>query len=244
MKKSLAIRKLFSSIMATVVLLYFMAKSQSPKIIFIPFLISGVSMVGKSIAQILDKRKLERIFGKIFVFGFLLFFIGFLTFAGYISIRDKNYNLLVLLILFGIVGAFLIKNRLLNNKREKSGEVFFIFAFISSTVLVIIALLVGIFLFALGIKEGNAGVLLGAMLFIFGSFAFVLGAFTLKGCFDKVRIDVFGLYAGATIAIIGIGFLALMCKEPISSHGLWIIIPLLMSVAGLFQIVKCIKNRK
>lgn len=244
MKKSLATRNLISSIMVTVTLLYFMAKSPSPKIIFIPFLICGVSMVGRSIAQILDKKKLEFIFGKIFVCGFLIFSIGFLVFAGYVSIRDKNYSLLVLLIPFGIVGTLLIKNRLLNIKREKSGESFFSFVLIISTLLVVIALLAGIFLFVLGIKDGDAGLLLGGVIFTFGSFAFVLGAFTLKGCFDKVRIDVFGVYAGTVIAVIGIGFSVLMCKEPKSSYGLWIIIPILMTVVGILQIVKCIRNRK
>lgn len=117
MKKSLTARKLISAIMVTIMLLCFMGKSQSSKIIFIPFLISSISMVGKSIAQILDKKKLELIFGKIFVFGFLLFFIGFLALAGYISIRDKNYSLLVLVIPFCIAGIFFIKNRLLHKKR-------------------------------------------------------------------------------------------------------------------------------
>lgn len=244
MKQSLAVRKLISSIMVTIVLLYFMTKSTSPKIIFIPFLICGVAMVGKCLAQILDKKKLEFIFGKIFVFGFVLFWIGFLLFAAYTSIKDKNYSLLMLLIPFGIAGIFLIKNRLLNKKQEKNGENFFTFAFVVSTLLVIIALLAGIFLTILGIKERNAGLLLGGVLFTFGSFTFVLGAFTLKGCFDKARIDVFGLYAGAVVAVIGIGFFAFMCKEPISSYGFWIIIPLLMTVVGIFQIVKCIRNRK
>lgn len=244
MKKSLVIRKLISSIMVTVALLSFMAKSLSPKIIFIPFLVCGVSMVGKSIAQILDKKKLEFIFGKTFVFGFLLFWIGFLLFAIYTSIKDRNYSLLVLLIPFVIAGIFLTKNRLLNQKREKSGAEFFTFAFIISVVLVMIALLVGIFLFILGIKEGNAGLLLGGVIFTFGSLTFVLGALTLKGCFDKVGVDVFGLYAGAVVAVFGIGIFVVMRKEPISSYGLWIIIPFLMAVVGIFQIVKCIRNRK
>ena len=72
----------------------------------------------------------------------------------------------------------------------------------------------------------------------------MLAALTLKGCFDKVKMDVLGLYAGAVIALIGIGFLLLMCKEPANSYGLWIIIPILMVVVGVFQVIKCIRNRK
>lgn len=245
MKKSLAVKKLISAIMATIMLLYFMEKSPSPKIIFIPFLIGGVSMVGKSIAQILEKKKLEFAFGKIFVFGFLLFFMGFLTFAGYISIRDKNYILLVHMIPFCIAGIFLIKNSLFSKKREKNVESFFTFAVAMSTILVVIAFLAGIFLFILGIKDANVGLLLGGVMFTFGSFTFVLAALTLKGCFDKASMDVLGLYAGAVTAVVGIGFFILMCKELLNSHGLWIwiSIPILMIVVGIYQVIKCIRNK-
>lgn len=244
MKRSLATKNLITSLFATVLLLYFMIKSPSPKIIFIPFLICSLSMMGKSIARILNNEKMEFIFGKIFTLGFFVFFIGFLIFAGYTSIRDKNYSLLVFSIPFWLVVIFLIRKRFLNKNREKDGESFFTFAFIVSALLVVIALLAGIFLLVYGIKEANFGLILGGIIFTFGSLAFVLGALTLKGCFDKVKIDVLGLYAGAVIAVIGTGFLLLMCKEPASSYGLWIIIPILMTVVGVFQVIKCIRNRK
>lgn len=249
MKKSLAMRKLITSILVTVTLLYFMAKSQSPKIIFIPFLICGLSMAGKSIGQILDKKKLELIFGKIFVFGFLLFFIGFLAFAGYTSIRDKNYSLLVFLIPFCIVGIFLIKNKLLNKKQKKSEESFFKFAFITSFLLVVIAFLTGIFLLVQGIKDGDYRLIFGGVIFTFGSIAFVLAGLTIKGCFDNLKIDVLGLYAGIVIAVIGLGFFLLKYREfyslieMITSVGWWIVIPIMMMLVGIFQVVKCLKNR-
>lgn len=249
MKKSLATRNLMSSIMVTMALLYFMVKSPSPKIIFVSFLICGISMAGKSIAQILNKKKLELIFGKLFILGFLLFFIGFLVVAGYISIRDKNYSLLMFSIPFWLVGIFLIKNKLLNKKQKKSGESFFTFAFIISTLLVVIALLTGIFFLVSGIKEADYGLIFGGVIFTSGSLAFVLAGLTIKGCFDKVKIDVLGLYAGVVIAVIGLGFLLLKYRESYSliemvkSFGLWIVIPIMMTVVGIFQIVKCLKNK-
>lgn len=94
----------------------------------------------------------------------------------------------------------MIKNRLLHKKHEKNGESFFTFAFAVSTLLVAAAFLAGIFLFILGIKDENARLLLGGGIFTFGSVTFVLAALTMKGCFDKMRIDVLGLYAGAVIA--------------------------------------------
>lgn len=71
MKRGLFTKNLISSIMVTVLLLYFMTKSASPKIIFVPFLICSLSMAGKSIARILDKKRLEIVCSKMFVLGFL-----------------------------------------------------------------------------------------------------------------------------------------------------------------------------
>ncbi len=249
MKKSLATRKLITSIMVTVTLVYFMAKSPSPKIIFVPFLICGIAMIGKCIAQILNKEKLAFIFGKIFVLGFFMFFIGFLAVAGYTSIRDKNYSRLLFLIPFCIIGTFMIKKKLLNKEQKKNGESFFTFAFIISALLIVIAFLAGIFFLITGIKEGNYGLIFGGVIFTSGSLAFVLAGLTIKGCFDKVKIDVLGLYAGVDIAVIGLGFLLLKYRESYSliemvkSFGLWIVIPIMMTAAGVFQIVKCLKNK-
>ena len=180
----------------------------------------------------------------LFVFGFLVFFIGFLVFSGYASIRDENYSLLIFLIPFWLVGIFLIKNKLLNKKGKRNSESFFTFAFIISSLLVVMALIAGIFLLILGIKNADYGLILGGVIFTFGSLTFVLAALTMKGCFDKAKVDVLGLYAGAVIAIIGIGFILLMSKEPIYSFGLWIIIPILMAVVGIYQVIKCIRNKK
>ena len=250
MKNNLSTRNLISSIVSTVLLLCFMAKSSSPKIIFVPFLICSLSMAGKSIARILNKKKMEFLFGKLFVLGFLLFFIGFLVVACFVSIRDKNYSLLVFLIPFWLVGIYLIKKRLFGKKRKNNAESVFTFAIIISTLFVVIALLVGIFLLVLGIKDADLGLILGGVIFTFGSFAFVLAALTIKGCFDKVKIDVLGLYAGIAIAVIGIGFILLKFRESYSlvetirSFGLWIIIPILMTAVGVYQVIKCIRNKK
>ena len=107
-----------------------------------------------------------------------------------------------------------------------------------------------IFLLVLGIKDADLGLILGGVIFTFGSFAFVLAALTIKGCFDKVKIDVLGLYAGIAIAVIGIGFILLKFRESYSlveivrSFGLWIIIPILMIAVGVYQVIKCIRNKK
>ena len=62
----------------------------------------------------------------------------------------------------------------------------------------------------------------------------------MKGCFDKCKIDVLGLYVGIFFVAIGSGIIAIIYQQ---QFGLWIIIPVLMIVAGALQIVKCIKNK-
>ena len=71
----------------------------------------------------------------------------------------------------------------------------------------------------------------------------------MQGCFDKIKIDVLGLYMGIVIVVIGVGFLVLKYVESYSlietvkAFGLWMIIPILMILAGVLQIIKCVRNR-
>ena len=160
-----------------------MIKSPSPKIIFIPFLICSLSMVGKSIARIMNKEKMEFIFGKMFTLGFLLFFIGFLIFAGYVSIRDKNYSLLIFSIPFWLIGIFLIRKRFLNKNGEKDSKSIFPFAFIVSALLVAIALLAGVFLLVFGIKEANFGLILGGNNFYLRIIGVCVGSINIERLF-------------------------------------------------------------
>jgi len=59
-----------------------------------------------------------------------------------------------------------------------------------------------------------------------------------------------GMYIGVLFVVIGIGTIALEFRESYSiaatirTFGLWILVPVLMTVVGVHQIVKCVKNRK
>lgn len=81
--------------------------------------------------------------------------------------------------------------------------------------------------------------------FILGSFTFILGALSLHGCFDKFKFDIMGIYIGFVLLLVGIGIIwfqngtTFSFMETIKSFGLWILIPLVFIVIGLFQIVKC-----
>ena len=242
MKRKSPIGNLTASVCATGILLYVMGRTTSPKIILLPFLICALSLAGKSIAQMLRKEKLAVVFHKCFVAGFLLFWIGFLAVAGYITIRDRNYSMLIFLVPFWLIGCYLIKNKLLGKKSKKNVEPFR-FAHVISAILVSLALLSGVVLLILGIHRSQLGLAFMGMFFLCGGGAFVLGTLTIRGVFDKAKIDVLGLYMGIVFAVLGIGFTAMLYQLS-DAPGLWILIPLLMTAAGAVQIVKCMKNEK
>ena len=242
MKRRTPVGNLVGSVCATGILLYVMGRTTSPKIILLPFLVCALSMAGKSIAQMLHKEKLAVVFHKCFVAGFLLFWMGFLAVAGYITIRDRNYSMLILLIPFLLVGVFLIKNKLLGKTSKKKVEPFR-FAHVISAILVSLALLSGIVLLILGIHRSQLGLAFMGVFFLCGGGAFVLGTLTVRGTFDKAKIDVFGLYVGIVFAVLGIGFAAMLYQLS-EKQGLWSLIPLLMTAAGVVQVVKCLKNKE
>lgn len=241
MKNILEIRKLVTAIFTTVLLLYFMSNTTSPKMIFVPFLICSISMAGKSIAMILGQEKVARLFQRLFVLGFLLFLIGFLVVACYISIRDKNYSLLIFSIPFWLVGIYLLKSRLLK-KEAKKKEGGLDFRILISVILVALALLTGIILIALGIRRLDVGLVFAGAFLAFGSLTFVIAGMTVMGYFDKFKIDMLGLYMGILIAVIGVGITVFILKQQFFS--IWILIPVLMVVVGMVQIVQCLRNKK
>lgn len=196
MKNGLATKNLITSIITTVMLVYFMAKSPSPKIIFIPFLICSIATLGKSLARINNKKKWEVLFGKLFIIGFLIFLFGFLAAAVYSAVREKNFGMLIAGIPFLLTAIYLIRNKLLNKKKSDNGESGFRVAVVVSSFLVFITFLAGIVLFVLGVKDGNIGIVFCGVIFILGALIFVLAALSIKGCFENVKVDVLGLYAG------------------------------------------------
>ena len=242
MRRKSPVGNLVASLGVTAVLLYILSRTPSPKIVLLPFLICSLSMAGRSLAQIFGKDKLAAVFHKIFVAGFLLFWMGFLVVAAYISVRDKQYSLLILLIPFFLIGLFITKNKLLGKKSKKEGSPFR-FAHVVSATLVSLVLLAGIFLLVLGIQRAQLVLAFMGAFFLFGGGAFVLGTLTVRGVFDKAKIDIMGLYMGIIFIFLGTG-VTVMILPRAESAGLWILIPLLMTAAGILQIIKCVKNKR
>lgn len=242
MKRKTPMGNLTASLCAVGILLYVMGKTTSPKIILLPFLICALAMAGKSIAQLLEKEKMAVAFHKVFVAGFLLFWFGFLAVAGYITIRDRQYSLLFLIVPFSLVGFFVTKNKLLGKKNKKEGNPFLL-AHVVSTILVSLALMAGVLLLVLGIHRGQVALAFMGVFFLIGGGAFVVGTLAVRGTFDKAGIDVMGLYVGAVFVLLGIGF-GVAILHLAESTSVWGLIPLLMTVVGVLQIIKCVKKKE
>lgn len=182
----------------------------------------------------------NNLFRKIYTIIFFLFYFGFLIFAAYICLRDQNYGMLLYSGLFWIVGIIFAKKRLFNRKPRISKQSILPFRIVISVLLVIIAMLIGIGLLIQGVLEKEFVLIFIGGFFLFGAFAFVLGALTIKGCFDKCKIDVLGLYAGLFFVLFGSGFVVMTFQQ---NAGVWILIPIIMVLAGVVQIVKCLKKK-
>ena len=77
-------KNLIKSIVLTALLVYFMSRTESQKVIFFPFLLCSIAMMGKSFGLILGKEPIAVFFDKVFKGSFLLFWFGFLLATDYI----------------------------------------------------------------------------------------------------------------------------------------------------------------
>lgn len=82
--------------------------------------------------------------------------------------------------------------------------------------------------------------------FLLGGTVFVLGFLYISGIFDKIKINIFGLYIGIVSLIVGIGIIGIKLGEVsslisvIKQMKFWILIPIVFIIVGVFQIVKCL----
>lgn len=94
-----------------------------------------------------------------------------------------------------------------------------------------------------GTNSSNFLIFFGAF-FTLGGTVFVLATLQMKGIFDKVKINVLGTYIGFVMLIIGVGIIlfqngtTLSFIETIKSLGIWILIPILFIVSGMYLTIK------
>lgn len=242
--------KLISSLFITGLLVYIMLNTTSPKIIFVPFLICAVSMALKTVGQIFEKEGMVFFFDRLFKGGFFLYGFGFLIVFDYLALKDKQYGLLVYSLLFWAVLLFVFKRVFFNSNREAERPPKFNIAKIAAAGLVIISFLAGVALLVLGIGRKEAGIIFAGAFFALVSSVFILFHLSASGFFKKIKTDLLGLYIGIVSALVGMGIPivkfteVLSVKGTIKSFGLWIFVPIILFLAGIFQIIKTLMNRK
>lgn len=76
------------------------------KIIFLPFVLCGSCSFWQIVARIMGNHKLEKLFNKLYMFIFLMYWFGILTIGIYSSIIYKNYGIIPFTIPFIVVGLY------------------------------------------------------------------------------------------------------------------------------------------
>lgn len=174
MKNSDFISKLISSVIITVILIYFMIKTTDMRIVFIPFLICSISMTLKNVGLIFEKESMIAFFDKLFKIGFFLFWFGFLVAADYICIRDKKYDLFIFSLLFWFAGIYFIKKKLFDKGENNQPKLNFNVAKFAGIALVIVTLLAGIALIVLGAVRAETAVIFAGLFFVFVPIVFII----------------------------------------------------------------------
>lgn len=252
MKRYSLLQKAVGAAGVTVVLLHFMLRTTSPKVVFLPFLLCAVSLLGESLSLLCGKPKGAAVFHTLFAAGFFLFWFGFLAVAAYLALRDRQYGLLAFSLPFWLVGVRLAKRSFFRKDLEKATPDAGALSFrvVVSGALVVAALLAGAALLLLGVRRHEAGLLLAGAFFLLGASAFVLAFLTLNGQFDRWKMDILGLYMGVVLILSGAGTVLWKCVElrsltqALRAFGPWLLVPLLMIAGGVLAVIRNLHNKR
>ena len=102
--------KLVTIFIICIILLYlwFSISDTLGKIIFLPFVLCGFSLLCQVIALIRENNKLINFFGKVYIVIFLIYWFGIVLFGIFDSIIKKNYSLILFLMIFVFAGIYMI----------------------------------------------------------------------------------------------------------------------------------------
>ena len=106
MQRSSDPRKLISSVAILLLLLFLTVRTSSQTFIFLPFLLCSMANVGKNVALLLGQKSVAVLCHRIFLGSFFLFWFGFLLLAGYVTLRDRNYQMFLFTLPFWLAGIF------------------------------------------------------------------------------------------------------------------------------------------
>lgn len=123
MKIAIRIRKMFISLVATIICIWaFFQNNLFAKVIISPFIICSISMFGENIFLLFNKEKISNIFKYIFRVSFFVYVFGFLSYAFYYSIVNRSYTLIILIAIFLIFSIYFFKKSFFTkNKDIKKG---------------------------------------------------------------------------------------------------------------------------
>ena len=109
------IKKTIMAFVVSIFLGYILIKTKDllTKIVVIPFLIFGISLFIKNICLIFNKNKIAKIFSKINVISFFIYYFGFLIYWDYVAITNKDYILVAFSLLVWTGGIFVLYRRYL-----------------------------------------------------------------------------------------------------------------------------------
>lgn len=116
MKGALITHRLIKAAIALVILVYFVIRTTSPKIIFVPFIICCFASIGKNLGLLFNKKKIALFFDRLFKTVFFLSWFAFLIVICYVVMRDGNYKIIIFTLPFWLGGLFFAKRKMLNKK--------------------------------------------------------------------------------------------------------------------------------
>lgn len=108
------LRKTITTLITSTFLTYVLVTTKDllTRVVVIPFLLFGISVFIRNICLMLKKYKVAKLFTKISVIVFFIYYFGFLVFFDYLAIINKEWTLVLfsLVAWFGGISAVRLRN--------------------------------------------------------------------------------------------------------------------------------------
>jgi len=119
------IRKSITALFVSGILIYFLIKTNDllTRIVIIPFLVFSISFFIEKILLILNKKSLAKKISKIYEIAFFVYWFGFLIYCDYISIKNKDFTMVLFSLIFWIGGGYFVYKRFFRKKDEKKRRI-------------------------------------------------------------------------------------------------------------------------
>ena len=154
--QGISLGRVIRPLLITILLIFLFVKTQNGKLVLLPFLVCSFASLGKNMAVAIEKPNSSKIFDKIFIGSFSVFWFGILIYWCYVSIKRENYVLPLFSIPFWMVGIALVKKSFFTTKKDTKSlkrKVKLNYKIIGGSILVLITFLMGVILLFFGIKD-------------------------------------------------------------------------------------------